>query len=76
MRLTRGSPMTAPTLEKHDTWEDFLARTIIEKCTVELALLECTEFEKDDLKGRLSELYYHIECAESELGVESMEINW
>ena len=68
--------MTEPTLEPGDNWEDFLKRTIIERCSEELAVAVCTEFEKDEKKGRISELWYHINCAEKHLERDAMEINW
>jgi len=59
--------MTEPVLERGDTWEEFLKRTIIEKCSEELAMAADTEFKKDFYKGRISELWYHIHVAESRL---------
>ncbi len=63
--------MTEPTLEPGDTWEEFLKRTIIERCSEELALSTATEFEKDGHKGRISELWYHIDVAKKNL-----EVTW
>ena len=68
--------MTEPTLEPGDNWEAFLKRTIIEKCGEELALATATTFEQDTHKGRLSELWYHIDCAKRHLGDETKEIRW
>ena len=68
--------MTEPTLEPGDTWEEFLKRSIIEKCSEELALEEASEFEKDSVKGRISELWYHIDCAKKHLDAGDQEILW
>lgn len=68
--------MTEPTLEPGDTWEEFLKRSIIEKCSEELALEEASEFEKDSVKGRISELYLHIDCAIRHIAAEERDILW
>ena len=68
--------MTEPTLEPGDTWEEFLKRSLIEKCSEELHLEEATEFEKPDIKGRISELWFHIDCAEKHMKAVDLDILW
>lgn len=52
-----------------DNWERFLSEKIRERDELQVARVNATPWEEDDIRAMLDQVYFEIECAENALGI-------